>query len=128
MALMVAIWFDVIEVPETTLTVHLVSDVLRSLAVWATMLGFVGLAQRYWNTRSRLWRYSAEAAYPFYILHQTVILLLAYLVVQLGWGVPLKYALLVFASLTATLLAYDLLVRRWGPVRFLFGMKPARQN
>jgi peptidoglycan/LPS O-acetylase OafA/YrhL len=63
---------------------------------------------------------------PFYILQQTVIVFMGYAVVRLGWGVPAKYALIAVGSLAATLLLYDLVVRRIELLRFLFGMKPRR--
>jgi glucan biosynthesis protein C len=129
-AIMVCFWQGVLPWSEghPDLQDYLVNVVLRCLAVWATMVGFIGMAQRLWNKRGRLWAYSAEAAYPFYIWHQTVIVAIAYFVVQMSWPVAAKWVLLMVASLSATLLAYDLLVRRWDPVRFLFGMKPRRRG
>jgi glucan biosynthesis protein C len=104
----------------------LVNDVLRCLGVWLTMVGFLGMAQRFWSKRGRLWGYSCEAAYPFYILHQTVIVFVGWAVVRLGWGIPAKYALIMAGSLSITLLLYDQVVRRIEPLRFLFGMKRRR--
>ena len=70
--------------------------------------------------------YATEAAYPFYILHQTVIVVIAYFVVQWDWAAGLKYAAIAVASFALSLLVYEVAVRRWGPVRFLFGMKPRK--
>jgi len=52
-----------------------------------------------------------------------VIVLLAYMVYSWSWGIVPKYLFLATTSLLATGLAYDLLVRRTPPTRFLFGMK-----
>jgi len=61
---------------------------------------------------------------PFYILHQTVILSVAYFVVQ--WAIPdlLKWLIVVPVSFAIIMLLYEFLVRRFNVMRFLFGMKP----
>ncbi|RJQ50793.1 MAG: hypothetical protein C4521_13650 [Actinobacteria bacterium] len=72
--------------------------------------------------------YAAEASYPFYVLHQTVIVALGFVIVRLPCGVAPKYVLLVGAAFTATLALYELAVRRFNPVRFLFGMRRAQRS
>jgi hypothetical protein len=71
----------------------------------------------------RLYGYLAVAALPLYILHQPIVVAVAYGVV--GWDAPIvvKYLVIVAASLTLTVAAYDLLVRRTRVTRFLFGMR-----
>jgi len=74
----------------------------------------------------RLYAYLREAVLPLYILHQPIVVAVAYGVV--GWDapIPVKYAAIVAASLVLTVAAYDLLVRRTPVTRFLFGMRPSR--
>jgi hypothetical protein len=62
---------------------------------------------------------------PFYLLHEPVIVAFAWIIVR--WHAPIlvKYPVLVAASFTATLVIYELAVRRYRPIRFLFGMKTA---
>ncbi|MFF5212939.1 acyltransferase [Streptosporangium sp. NPDC000396] len=71
----------------------------------------------------RLYGYLATAALPLYVLHQPIVVGVAYGVV--GWGAPIavKYLVIVAASLVLTVAAYDLLVRRTRVTRFLFGMR-----
>ena len=73
--------------------------------------------------RRRLYRYLAAAVLPLYILHQPIVVAVAYGVV--GWDAPIavKYAVIVTSSLVLTVASYDLLVRRTRPTRFLFGMR-----
>jgi surface polysaccharide O-acyltransferase-like enzyme len=61
---------------------------------------------------------------PFYVLHETVIVAVAYVV--LAWPISggTQYLLIALLSLAATLLLYDLGVRRNPVTRFLFGLKP----
>lgn len=71
--------------------------------------------------------YLAESAFPIYVLHQPVIVVLAALVVTLPLGIAAKFALLLAGSLAATLAIYHFGVRPHALPRFLLGMKPVPQ-
>lgn len=72
--------------------------------------------------------YASEAVLPFYVLHQTVIVLLGFYVVDWSIHATLQYLVICAASLGAILAIYDLAVRRTRPTRFLFGMKTRRAS
>ncbi|MDP9870017.1 MULTISPECIES: acyltransferase family protein [Streptosporangium] len=71
----------------------------------------------------RLYGYLALAALPLYILHQPIVVGVAYGVVGRQAPMAVKYAVIVAASLALTVAAYDLLVRRTRVTRSLFGMR-----
>ncbi|MHB1132240.1 MAG: acyltransferase family protein [Chloroflexota bacterium] len=95
-----------------------------NFSAWFWTVAALGFGQRYLRASGPLLTYASEAAYPFYILHQTVIVVLGYYVVPWPVAAWLKFAALALGSLALTLGLYDLGVRRFNPVRFLFGMKP----
>ena len=64
---------------------------------------------------------------PFYILHQPVLLVIGYFVVQWSLPIPAKYAIILLVSFCVIMGIYELLVRRWNVLRFLFGMKAQRK-
>jgi len=99
---------------------------LRGVNAWAWVLFWVALVRRRLAFRNRLLEYASEAAYPFYILHETWIVAIGYQVVRLDWGVAAKYLAISTAGLAATLFSYEILVRRIAPIRFFFGMRPVR--
>lgn len=100
-------------------------QLVESSNAWLWALGLIGAAGALLSRpETRLLRYANEAAYPWYILHQTVIVAVAYAVVGWDLGVLPKYAILLATSLALTLLLYEVVVRRWNAVRFLFGLKP----
>jgi Acyltransferase family len=72
----------------------------------------------------RLGAYANDAVLPFYVLHETVIVVIAYYVLTWRIGAGAQYLLIVLSSLAAALLLYDLGVRRTRVTRFLFGLKP----
>jgi glucan biosynthesis protein C len=91
---------------------------------WFFILALLAYGRRLLNFTNRFLKYFAEGAYPTYILHQTIIMAIAFFVVQWSLGVAAKYAIIVALSFVGTVLAYDILVRRTNVTRFLFGMKP----
>jgi len=95
----------------------------RSVTTWLWIVALLGLGRKFLNFHNRVLAYANQAAYPFYILHQTVIVVIGYYVLKLGLGVPVGYLMITTASLVACILIYDLCIKRWNPVRFLFGMK-----
>ena len=68
--------------------------------------------------------YRREAQLPYYVLHQTPIIMIGYNVIQRNLPVLAKFWIISLASLAVTLLVHELLVRRIGVLRLLFGMKP----
>jgi len=100
---------------------------LRNLYVWATLCAILGWAQALLNRRFRWLPWATEAVYPWYLLHQSLIVLLAYWLVPLQVGAVAE-PLLVGAGtvLGCWLLTSGLIVRTpW--LRPLFGLKPAKQ-
>ena len=77
-----------------------------------------------WGRARRLATYANDAVLPFYVLHETVIVVVAYVVLSWPVGGGLQYCVIALASLAGTLVLYDLGVRRHPVTRFLFGLKP----
>jgi surface polysaccharide O-acyltransferase-like enzyme len=114
---------------------------LKSVDGWLWVVAIVGLARaRIGRRRSspaptppgrpgradllgHLGAYANDAVLPFYVLHETVIVVVAYFVLAWPIGGGAQYCVIALASLAATLLAYDLGVRRSPVSRFLFGLK-----
>jgi glucan biosynthesis protein C len=103
-----------------------VSRVIQVFGRWFLVLAFLGLGSRYLNRTNRVLHYLSEASYPIYILHYGITALVGYYLAGLDWPVELKYFAILSLSIAATVLAYDLLVKRTNVTRFLFGMKPKR--
>ena len=91
---------------------------------WFWLTAIIGFAHRYLPSTNRFLRYASEAVLPFYILHQTIILLIGYHIVQLDTSIVCKYVLITSLSFVAIGVLYELLIRRFNVLRFLFGMRP----
>ncbi len=75
------------------------------------------------NFTNRFLAHVNEMVLPFYILHQTLIIVVAYFIVQTNLEAPAKYGNTAIISLAAILVIDELLVSRIGVLRFIFGMK-----
>jgi len=71
----------------------------------------------------RLVAYCREAQLPVYVLHQTPIIVIGYYVVGENWPALGKFLIIFLGSLILTLMVYELLIRRIGVLRLLFGMR-----
>ena len=89
---------------------------------WSAIAAILGYA-RSWNPKdSPLLRYLTAAVFPFYILHQSVIVVLAHALKPLHIAAAIEGPLLVAATFALCLLGYEL-IRRIGWLRPLFGLK-----
>lgn len=91
---------------------------------WSMVLAVFGYAARYLNRPSKALSYLNEAVLPVYVLHQPILLIAAYLLFPLRLPLPLEAAALVLVTGGGALAIYHLAIRPFGPVRFLFGVKP----
>ncbi|MFE9017763.1 acyltransferase [Streptomyces sp. NPDC007808] len=104
----------------------LVTRAAFGAAGWCWVLAILGLLDRPREARppSRAMLYLGVAALPVYVLHQPVVVALAYGVVGLPAPIPVKYVMIVTGSLALILALYECVVRRTRLTRFLFGMRP----
>ncbi|MBQ1157090.1 acyltransferase [Streptomyces sp. A73] len=137
--------FALADEPFTEMTaLAIASRALFGAAGWCLVVAIPGLLDRRRLRRLRRWEepgrperpgrsrgpaiergygYLAAAVLPLYLLHQPIVVGVAYLVT--GWSapIPVEYAALVAIALALTLAAYELLVRRTRVTRLLFGMR-----
>jgi glucan biosynthesis protein C len=99
-----------------------------TLMSWGWALSALYLAMKYLNFSNKWLVYGNETIMPFYLLHQPVIILIAYFVVQWDVSIPVKLLAILIGSLLITLGLVELLIRPFNPTRMLFGMKPRRRK
>ncbi len=95
----------------------------RGVNSFLWVMTLAGLGRRYLDRGGRALDYLSESSYPVYVLHATIVMLIAFYVVKWDLAPLLKFAAILVSSLASTMIVYDLLVRRTRITRFLFGMK-----
>jgi surface polysaccharide O-acyltransferase-like enzyme len=96
--------------------------VARLVQGWATIVALIGIADRFWNHDHR-WRAPiAEAVFPFYIIHQTIIVVVAWMLIRDGFAPLPTFLLLIAATVTGCWLFYRI-GREIGWLRPLIGLQ-----
>lgn len=93
-----------------------------ALDQWAWILMLLGFARRFMNFDSPARRYLTDAVFPYYILHQTAIVVLGHHLTKLGLPVGVEAAILVLGTAAVCVVGYEI-VRRVGVLRPVFGLK-----
>lgn len=93
------------------------------VSAWIWVITFLGYAKKYLNFNNKFLQLANEAIYPFYILHQTIIVIIAFYIIQVQEDIISKYLFLTFVSFVLSLGIYVFLVKPYKITRVLFGMK-----
>lgn len=101
---------------------------LYPATAWFWVFAIIGYGKKYINKKHRALSYINEAVYPFYILHQTIIVILAYYVVQVSDSILSKYFFIVIVTFALTMFLYHLVIRPNSILRYLFGMGPKKKK
>jgi glucan biosynthesis protein C len=98
-----------------------------SVSSWCWTLFMLYVGMRYLDFSNKWLQYGQEMIMPFFLFHQPVIIVIAYYVVQWDADIVLKLPVVVLSSFVVSLGLYELLIRRTGAARILFGVK-TRKN
>ncbi|HYK77099.1 MAG TPA: acyltransferase family protein [Daejeonella sp.] len=96
---------------------------LTSLNNWFWAICLIGFAHRYLNFGHSALNYANKVVYPFYIFHQTVIIILAYYVIRLNISAFFKFNLIFGGTFLSIWLLYELVLKRSGMTKLMFGIK-----
>jgi len=114
--------------PRYALLLDELNGPLYCVMSWGWILAFMGFASLRLGFTNPFLKYANEAVLPFYILHQTVLLVVGYFILQWQISSLAQWLLIVSTSFAAIMLTYEFLVRRHNILRFLFGMKPLHKS
>ncbi|MBN9362998.1 MULTISPECIES: acyltransferase family protein [unclassified Devosia] len=106
---------------------------LRAVFMWVAIIAMLGLAQRYLNRDGPVLRFLTEAVFPYYILHQTLIVAVGFWVGGLLLPVWQEAGIITVATVVGCVVLTEA-IKRLPPLRPLFGLpwraeaiRPARQ-
>jgi glucans biosynthesis protein C len=100
---------------------------LWAVQQWCAILAVLGFARRLRPVDSPALRYLSQAVFPIYILHQTLIIAIAWQLRPLGLAPMVEGPVLVLGTLACCFVGYEL-VRRVALLRPLFGLKRERRE
>ena len=103
--------------------IYVIYQTLRSFYCWFAILTMIGYAAKYLDFSNRFLRYANQAVYPYYILHQTVMMILAYWILPMRLSAVTKFLAILLGMFLISGLIYEFLIRRFSLIRPLFGLK-----
>jgi peptidoglycan/LPS O-acetylase OafA/YrhL len=107
---------------------NLIWDISEAFVAWSCSLTAIGYAKQYLNFNTNFRKLANEAIYPFYLLHQPVIVVVAYFMVQWEIAIIWKVLLITTTSFTLTVAIYWFLIRPFNILRFVFGLKTIKRE
>jgi hypothetical protein len=100
-----------------------ISGLITYLNRWLWIMAVLGWGHRLFNRPMKWLPYATEAVYPWYILHQTIIVVAGYNLTQLRLGPVLEPLLLLIATICGCFALHEYVIRRVRFLRPLFGLK-----
>lgn len=101
--------------------------VTHALQQWGAIVALIALAERHWNRDAPFRPMLTEAVFPFYLIHQTIIVLVMYWLIGLALPEMAEFAILVAATVAGCWLFY-LGGRAITPLRPLIGLRRSGQG
>ena len=104
-----------------------IGTIIYSLLRILGVLMLLSIAYKYFNKNTSNLSYLNEAVYPFYILHQSFIVVLGYHLTQYNLGAALEAVILILVTFLACIVSYEV-IKRVNILRPCFGltMKPPK--
>jgi glucans biosynthesis protein C len=119
---------EILVLPWEMRTVEIIFDVTATFLSWFAVITVIAFGQHYLNRPHAWLKHFNEGLYPFYILHQTVIIAIGYYICQLNWSIFMKFWTVSLLTLLSCLLLYFVVIRPFNVMRLFFGMKPKKKQ
>lgn len=113
----------VIHLPWDERTIADFFDRTAIFVSWFTVITIIAFGQHYLNRPHRWLPHLNEGIYPFYVLHQTVIIAIGYYVCQWEWSIAAKYWTICFLTLVSCVAFYGFVIRHIPFLRMVFGVR-----
>lgn len=123
MVILVAQYYWPLTLPKKQDNALYLYGILDSIHIWLLIVSLLGFARKNLNFSNAFLRYTTPAVYPFYILHQTIIVATGYYVVQWPLPIAVKLIVLIILCFGTVYLLYEFLIKRFMLTRLLYGLK-----
>jgi len=96
---------------------------VKSINQWFWVLTVAGFAIHYLNFGNKFLSYANRVVYPFYILHQTIIIIITYHLIPVEASIPTKFIIILVGTVLTVLVTYELVLKRFTVTKMMFGIK-----
>jgi surface polysaccharide O-acyltransferase-like enzyme len=105
-----------------------IERVARAGYTWTALLAIFGWGQVWLDRPFRWLPYCTEAVYPWYMLHQSVMIVLAFWLIPMHLGPVVEPLLVIAGTAAGCLLLHEGVIRRVAWLRPCFGLKARRRE
>jgi hypothetical protein len=116
------VWVYRGETPIPPPTLKLAMRFVHATDAWCAIVAILGFGARHLNRGGSALRYLTLGVFPFYLVHQTLIVVMAHHLAKLSLPQPLEATILIVLTFAGCFATYEI-VRRIPGVRILFGLK-----
>jgi len=113
---------------EDGYVVHFTEALLKVANIWSWILVLFAYAATYLNKKSALLAYCNRAVYPFYILHQSITISIAFYLMHLNWGLFLKFTVLTLGTFLLSWFIYHVIILQIPLLHPFFGLKSKKTS
>jgi peptidoglycan/LPS O-acetylase OafA/YrhL len=99
---------------------------LTSIESMNWVFAVFGFGYKYLNKPGKILSYLSQAAYPLYIIHMIFLYLASFIILPLNLPLVLNLTLIILLTFIGCFITYDLIIKRIGFLRPLFGLKGKR--
>lgn len=103
--------------------VSLFFNYIKVLNCWNWLLFIFYLGDKYLSKPKKGLKYLIQASMPFYVLHQPIIVGIAFFLYPLSWNTPNKLLFLTLVSLVVIMVIYHFVIQHFSLFRVVFGLK-----
>ena len=96
---------------------------LTSIESMSWLFAIFGFGYKYLNKPSKILSYLSQSVYPIYIIHMIFLYWASYLILPLNVSIELNLTLIILLTFIGCYVTYELIIKRIGLIRPLFGLK-----
>ncbi|HOK09713.1 MAG TPA: acyltransferase family protein [Candidatus Hydrogenedens sp.] len=104
-------------------TMDVLFYILRRFNSWFWLIWILSYSKKYLHCTSKGLQYLTEASYPIYLIHQTIIVVVAYYVIQWNINIWHQFFIIILFSVILIFVIYHFIIGKYKILRFLFGMR-----
>lgn len=90
---------------------------------WIALVVILGYGNRFLNFSHKFIPYMNEAAFPIYVIHQSLLVVVGFYILKLKIGVLPEYLLIMMSTFILSLLVFEFVIKRTALTRWIFGVK-----
>lgn len=113
---------------ENSTTRNLIWHILSTSLGWSCSITIIGFARQYLNFNNQFRGPANEGIYPFYLVHQPLIIIIAAPIVNIELFPGMKALMITLTGLALFFLIYTFMIKPFNYVRILAGMKPRKKE